>query len=251
MAGTVNTMKHRNSHLLIGYWSRLRRGRAVPDQCDIDPRAIKRMLSFVFILDAVDTMRPVYRLAGTSLCHHFGTELKGLSFLAHWEEGSRRALAGLLQQGLALQKPLCLSSVAATPECGMAEVETTLAPVTFGEVKPTRFLGLVQILGDADTLAGRPIAFERLAGSQFVEENQPLAPPDFPLPPYPVTSFPPASGHPKAPHLRLVVNRNTAAPDAPDQVQNGFTAEGQPADTPMDALPRLLDVYGTGISIGK
>jgi hypothetical protein len=90
-----------------------------------------------------------------------------------------------------------------------------------------------------------------LAGSQFVEENEPLAPPDFPLPPYPVTSFPPRSGHPKAPHLRLVVNRNAAAPDAVAQVQNGFMAEGQPVDTPMDALTRLLDVYGTGISIGK
>ena len=43
-------MKHRNSHLLVGYWSRLRKGRDLPDQTDIDPRAIKRMLSYVFIL---------------------------------------------------------------------------------------------------------------------------------------------------------------------------------------------------------
>jgi len=32
-------MKHKNSHLLVGYWSRLRKGRAVPEQTDIDPRA--------------------------------------------------------------------------------------------------------------------------------------------------------------------------------------------------------------------
>ena len=38
-------MKHKNSHLLVGYWSRLRKGREVPDQTDIDPRAIKRLLS--------------------------------------------------------------------------------------------------------------------------------------------------------------------------------------------------------------
>ena len=30
-------MKHKNSHLLVGYWSRLRNGRDVPDQTDIDP----------------------------------------------------------------------------------------------------------------------------------------------------------------------------------------------------------------------
>ena len=44
-------MKHKNSHLLVGYWSRLRSGREVPDQTDIDPRAIKRLLSYTFILD--------------------------------------------------------------------------------------------------------------------------------------------------------------------------------------------------------
>src|SRR6185437_13452484 len=54
-------MKHKNSHLLVGYWSRLRKGRAVPDQTDIDPRAIKRMLSQVFILDVQNPQRPIYR----------------------------------------------------------------------------------------------------------------------------------------------------------------------------------------------
>src|SRR5579872_6867691 len=44
-SGGLRVMKHKNSHLLVGYWGRLRKGRAVPDQTDIDPRAIKRMLS--------------------------------------------------------------------------------------------------------------------------------------------------------------------------------------------------------------
>ena len=78
-------MKHKNSHLLVGYWGRIRKGRDVPDQTDIDPRAIKRMLPYVFILDAEDTSRPIYRLAGTALCERFGFELKGTGFLAHWE----------------------------------------------------------------------------------------------------------------------------------------------------------------------
>ena len=54
-------MKHKNSHLLVGYWSRIRKGRDVPDQTDIDPRAIKRMLPYVFILDVEDPSRPIYR----------------------------------------------------------------------------------------------------------------------------------------------------------------------------------------------
>lgn len=204
-------MKHRNSHLLVGYWSRLRRGRAVPDQTDIDPRAIKRMLSYVFILEAADPSRPIYRLAGTSLCDRFGSELKGTNFLAHWEAQSRGALSMLLKQALATRQPLCLSSIAASGECGMVEMETVLAPVSFGDGAPTRFLGMVQVLSDANKLGGRPVAFARLVGSQLVREDEPLSTYDPPPPPPPPPSHPSLRSHPKAPHLRLVVSREKGA----------------------------------------
>ncbi len=206
-------MKHRNSHLLVGYWSRLRRGRAVPDQTDIDPRAIKRMLSYVFILEATDPSRPIYRLAGTSLCERFGAELKGTNFLAHWESQSRGALGMLLKQALATKQPVCLSSIAATSECGMVELETILAPVSFGDGEPTRFIGMVQVMSDANQLAGRPIAFERLVGSQLVREDEPLSTydPPMPPPPMPPRDRPSLRSHPKAPHLRLVVSREKTA----------------------------------------
>ena len=93
-------MKHKNSHLLVGYWSRIRKGRVVPDQTDIDPRAIKRMLSHIFILEASDAAHPTYRLAGTSLCDRYGSELKGTNFLSHWDGQSRNALSALLRQSL-------------------------------------------------------------------------------------------------------------------------------------------------------
>jgi len=196
-------MKHRNSHLLVGYWSRLRKGRDLPDQTDIDPRAIKRMLPFVFILETADPARPVYRLAGTSLCDRFGIELKGTNFLSHWESQSRGALTALLRQALATRQPVCLSSIATTSDCGMVELETILAPVSFGPNQPTRFIGLVQVLSDPAPLAGRPIAYERLVGSQLVREDEPLS--TFETPPPPMPPMLPA--HPRAPHLRLVVSR--------------------------------------------
>ncbi len=146
----------------VGYWSRLRRGRVVPDQTDIDPRSLKRLLSHVFILEASDPSRPIYRLAGTSLCERFGNELRGTNFLAHWESQSRGALCLLLRQALNLKQPICISSVASAGEYGMVELETVLAPVTFGDGAPTRFLGMVQVLSDS-AVAGRPIAFERLS----------------------------------------------------------------------------------------
>jgi hypothetical protein len=196
-------MKHRNSHLLVGYWSRLRKGRSLPDQTDIDPRAIKRILSQVFILEVSDPARPLYRLAGTSLCERFGAELKGADFLAHWEGQSRGALAALLRQSLMTRQPVCISSIGSSMECGMVELETVLAPVTFGDTAPTRFIGMVQALSDLAQLRGRPICFERLVGAKLIRENEPLPASEIPPPP-PDDGL---RGHPKAPHLRLVVSR--------------------------------------------
>src|ERR1700742_1330658 len=167
-------MKHKNSHLLVGYWSRLRRGRAVPEQTDIDPRAIKRMLSSVFILDAENPARPIYRLAGTGLCERFGFELKGTGFLAHWEAQSAQALSSLLRQALILRQPVCLSSIGASADCGMVELETVLAPISFNGAEPPRFIGMIQILSDQTQLGGKPIAFQRLAASQLIREDDPL-----------------------------------------------------------------------------
>jgi len=199
-------MKHKNSHLLVGYWSRLRQGRGTPMQSEIDPRAIKRFLPYVFILDCEDPTRPVYRLAGTSLCERFGYELKGTNFLGHWEAQSALSLAPLLSQALKANQPLCLSSIAATADSGMAEMECVLTPFSIDGGRPTRFLGLVQMLSNPAPLLRRTIVYERLIGSQLIQEGEPrqdqVPPPPPPAPP---------KSHPKAPYLRLVVSRQSPA----------------------------------------
>jgi len=201
-------MKHKNSHLLVGYWSRLRKGRGVPDQADIDPRAIKRLLSYTFILDCENPARPLYRLAGTALCERFGFELKGTSFLAHWESQSGLALGSLLRQALKDRQPVCLSSIAATADNGMVELETILAPISFNGGEPTRFFGMVQMLSDPTPLLGRSIAYERLVGSQLIQEDEPLPIYDQNQPPPPLPPPPSLRAHPKAPYLRLVVSQD-------------------------------------------
>ncbi|HEY4078459.1 MAG TPA: PAS domain-containing protein [Rhizomicrobium sp.] len=198
-------MKHKNSHLLVGYWSRLRKGRDVPDQTDIDPRTIKRLLSYTFILDCENLARPVYRLAGTALCERFGFELKGSSFLAHWEAQSGLSLSPLLRQSLKLCQPICLSSIAATADNGMVELETILTPISFNGGAPERFFGMVQMLSDPTPLVGHSITYERLIGSHLIQEDEPLPHYDQNEPPPPPPSL---RAHPKAPYLRLVTSRD-------------------------------------------
>jgi hypothetical protein len=114
-------------------------------------------------------------------------------------------LGSLLQQALHLKQPVCLTSIGATADCGMVELETILLPIKFGENGPTRFLGMIQILSDVTQLHGRPIAFQRLAASQLIREDDPLGLSNSNPPP---PAHPIHRGHPRAPHLRLVVNHD-------------------------------------------
>ncbi|MGH7868565.1 MAG: PAS domain-containing protein [Candidatus Dormibacteraceae bacterium] len=229
-------MKHRNSHLLVGYWSRIRRGREVPDQTDIDPRAIKRVLSYAFILDCENPTHPVYRLGGTALCERFGFELKGTGFLAHWDARSALSLAGLLRQSLHTKKPLCLSSVAVTAGHETTELETILTPVSFDGGAPRRFFGLVQLLSDPTPLIGRVIAYEKLVASRLIEEDEPTED-DTHLPPPPTRVV--LRSHPRAPYLGLVVSDdqpNLSAFAAGDFLQDMFDRLSNAANSNLEPL---------------
>lgn len=193
-------MKHRNSHFAVGYWSRLRRGRAVPDQTDIDPRALKRVLPIVFLLDTRPDGRFVYRLAGTGLCERYGTELRGLNFLSQWDADSRSRLGNLLSEALSTRAPICLTSIGATQDCRMVEIETVLMPITYGAGEPKHFLGIAQFLSDGAALAGGVVSFERLVSSSVVREDDGFSGRE-PSPERPSLAHP-ARGS----HLRLVVS---------------------------------------------
>ena len=201
-------MKHRNNHFALGYWSRLRAGRSVPDQADIDPKVLKRLLTTVFVVEARSDGGFHYRLAGTALCARYGGELKGRNYLEPWDADSRVRLKPLLRQALSARLPLCVTSLAATAQCGTAEIETVLMPIAHGSNRAERFLAVAQALTDITHFAGEPIQFERLIHAELVRDEETLA-----LPPPPAASGPSRGDrmHPRAPHLRLVISRNRAA----------------------------------------
>jgi len=109
-------MKHRNSHLLMGYWSALRKGRDIPDQADIDPRAIKRFLSYTFIW-IVKIPPPPSTVVQEPHCASASVLNSKVS--VSWRIGipSRACLwFPLLRQALKARQPVCLSSIAAPPQ---------------------------------------------------------------------------------------------------------------------------------------
>lgn len=225
-------MKHRNSHLLVGYWSRLRAGRKAPDQADIDPRALKRLLPHVFILDAHDCARPDYRLAGTALCERFGRELRGTGFLAHWDAGAHAPLSQLLATSLRNVRPVWASAVGTTAKCALVEMETVLAPLAFGAGAPRRFLGITQFLGDLTQLGGRPVALERLTGWGAVDETDVADSADPPPP-----SFGSRFRAGRTPYLRLVVSHE------PSPLHCDLDAGMRRLVGALDTLPRFHSAH--------
>ena len=164
-------MEHVNSEFLVDYWSRLRKGRTVPEQSEIDPRVIKHFLPSVFILDASNPSFPTYRLAGTALCKRVGFELKGTNFLAQWDAHSFETLASLLRRSLRLRRPVCLRSVGAVSEEGVLELETLLAPISAHGGEPTRFVGVSQILPRTRTSNTDSDTFQHLSAWKIISDD--------------------------------------------------------------------------------
>jgi len=74
-------MKHAASRELYAYWEAKRGTRPAPERAEIEPGAIRGILSDTFIL-ALDRGlgRPV-RLAGTRVCALFDREIKGVGLV--------------------------------------------------------------------------------------------------------------------------------------------------------------------------
>lgn len=89
-------MKHAASRELYTYWQERCRGRPAPERVEIEPGAIRQVLSETFILALDDAAGYPFRLAGTRLCALLGRELKGKSFVSLWDQPSRRSILGLL-----------------------------------------------------------------------------------------------------------------------------------------------------------
>jgi hypothetical protein len=95
-AGAGVVMKHAASRELYTYWQELRGRRPAPERAEIEPAAIRGILSETFIVALDRTEGYPFRLAGTRVCALFDRELKGESFLTLWDDTSRRTIADLL-----------------------------------------------------------------------------------------------------------------------------------------------------------
>lgn len=95
--GETDRMKHATTREVFAYWDNCRGDRLAPERSDIEPGAIRSVLSDTFILTFDRKAGHPFRLAGTRLCAVMGCELKGEPFADLWSEESRKQIDDLLK----------------------------------------------------------------------------------------------------------------------------------------------------------
>jgi len=88
---------HSTSLELYSYWIRLKGDRHAPRRCEVEPAAIRTLLSDTFILESEGRTGSSFRLAGTNICSLFGYDLKGTDFLDLWDNHGRETLESSLR----------------------------------------------------------------------------------------------------------------------------------------------------------
>lgn len=187
-------MNHRTLQVLYGYWNELRRGRLAPHRLEIEPSRIAAILAETFMLERAGASAFPYRLAGTKLCEHLGTELRGTDFLDGWDDDSRltleRQLGSVCSQGA-----VALFTVEASSGPNHRLVmEGILLPLLHGGDSIGRIIGAMSATSAPPWLTSEKLAHRRLVRHEQVWpdgrphsllERAPLAAPFVPATPDP------------------------------------------------------------------
>ncbi len=161
-------MKHAASRELFAYWQELRGRRPAPERGEIEPGAIRQVLSDAFIIALDRGADYPFRLAGTRVCALFGRELKGHSFTALWDETSRRTIRDLLSILTDEWVGTVAGATGYTRSGALVELEVLLLPLAAGRPSLARSIGVLAPMKIPQSLGLDPIGALTLGGRRHV-----------------------------------------------------------------------------------
>ncbi len=162
------------SRELYDYWRKLKGKRRAPDRNDVEPGAIRAILSDTFILDFDREQEFPFRISGTRANALFLRELRGSSFLHLWRAADRNAIATTLQRSADHARPYLLDVEARPPGLGRLAMEILLLPLRHQGSAHGRILGAITTdasphwlgfvgAGEVALISAHPIAEQRSA----------------------------------------------------------------------------------------
>jgi hypothetical protein len=161
-------MKHAASRELYAYWDERRGKRAAPERAEIEPGAIRQVLSDAFILSLDGRAGHPFRLAGTRICALYGRELKGERFIGLWAAASQPIISDLLAI-LEDERVGTVAGVTAYNGSGEPiELELLLLPLIATRPSLARTIGVLAPLKIPQWLGTNPIGALTLGGRRHI-----------------------------------------------------------------------------------
>ncbi|MGB7099570.1 MAG: PAS domain-containing protein [Xanthobacteraceae bacterium] len=161
-------MKHAASRELYAYWEEKRGTRPAPERAEIEPGAIRGVLSDAFILALDRSAGHPIRLAGTRVCALFDREIKGEAFVNLWSAASRPIIGSLL----AILTDECTGTVAGVTAQNAngepIELELLLLPLATRRPSFARAIGVLAPLKAPPWLGVSQIGALTLGGRRHV-----------------------------------------------------------------------------------
>jgi hypothetical protein len=161
-------MKHPASRELFAYWEERRGKRSAPERADIEPGAIRKVLSDAFILAIDGGAGHPFRLAGTRVCALFGRELKGDPFIGLWAGASQPVVSNLLAI-LNDERVGTIAGVTAQNADGEPiDLELLLLPLSASRPNLARTIGILAPLKEPQWLGSSPIGALTLGSRRHI-----------------------------------------------------------------------------------
>ncbi|MEM1289444.1 MAG: PAS domain-containing protein [Pseudomonadota bacterium] len=161
-------MKSASAKRLYSYWQELRGERPAPERRDIEPSAIKSLLSDIFILEHEAAEQFSFRLAGSSLCGAYCRELKGRSFRQFWKDEDLEPIDTTL---LAIREEAAASVIAFEAVNSRSQsvgYEMLLLPLRYGGADYPRILGVATPVDQPYWLGVHPIMRHQVTSMRLV-----------------------------------------------------------------------------------
>ena len=161
-------MKHAASRELYAYWEERRGKRPAPERAEIEPGAIRQVLSDAFILALDGGAGHPFRLAGTRVCALFGRELKGEPFIGLWAAASQPIVSDLLA---ILENERVGTVAGVTTHSGNGEpieLELLLLPLSATRPSLARTIGVLAPLKIPQWLGSGPIGALTIGGRRHI-----------------------------------------------------------------------------------
>ncbi|MEZ5842177.1 MAG: PAS domain-containing protein [Hyphomicrobiaceae bacterium] len=162
-------MRQKTSQTLFAYWNEVRAGRIAPRRLDIEPARIAEVLPDALILERVDFETYRFRLAGTRLCEHLGTDTRGRNLFDLFADEQDRITLERQCAAICKQGAVGVFTLIAEYRGGArASYEMVLHPLLHTSQTIDRLLGVMTPLADPSAQPPDPPEAWRLAGHALI-----------------------------------------------------------------------------------